>query len=53
MGKHLTHVQIRFLKDQYFGQHDESTEKVKSEPGFENTQNLSKKLIISMGTLKF
>jgi hypothetical protein len=37
----------------YFGQQNESTKKAEPESGFENTQNLSKMLIISMGTSKF
>jgi hypothetical protein len=38
------------LSTRYFGQQNESTKKAEPEPGFENTQNLSKKLIISRGT---
>jgi hypothetical protein len=36
----------------YFGQQNESTKKAEPEPVFENTQNLSKKLIISGGISK-
>jgi hypothetical protein len=32
----------------YFGQQNESTKTAEPEPGFENTQTLSKKLIISI-----
>jgi hypothetical protein len=35
------------------GRQNESIEKTEPEPGFENTQDLSKKLIISMESLKF
>jgi len=38
------------LSPRYFGQQNESTKKAVLEPGFENTQNLSKKLMISRGT---
>jgi hypothetical protein len=31
------------LSTRYFGQQNESTKKAEPEPGFENTQNLSKK----------
>jgi len=47
-----TLVQIGFLKTLYFGQHNESIKKRKRKPDFTKSQNLSKRLIISMGKNK-